>query len=211
MRDRRHVGLVLVGVIILNSILRGLCGCVLRSTPSFFPAAWIPPSLSRAFPSAWLASSPPVGHGHVADVRHAGPPRDEPPPLRGAHAAARHAALSSSSLFPRSSLLLPLPLPPPTQRHHPQVIYLLSTIVQLRASFLPPPYHPSRYHPCPTHRETHRAHRAAQQEEKGEPQRGENLFATIPEFTVFGALFDWVFVLAAGGSLVVRWAAERVK
>ncbi|KAJ7704053.1 hypothetical protein B0H17DRAFT_1193968 [Mycena rosella] len=39
----------------------------------------------------------------------------------------------------------------------------------------------------------------------------ENLFATIPEFTVFSALFDWAFVLAAGGSLVVRWAAERVK
>ncbi|KAJ6578695.1 G protein-coupled receptor 89 [Mycena vulgaris] len=64
------------------------------------------------------------------------------------------------------------------------VIYLLSTIVQLRASFPPPP-----------------------SSDEGAPV---NLFSTIPEFQVFGSLFDWTFLISASGSLVVRWAANKV-
>lgn len=37
-----------------------------------------------------------------------------------------------------------------------------------------------------------------------------NLFTTIPEFEVFGSLFDWSFLIAAGASAFVRWGAERV-
>ncbi|KAJ7613720.1 G protein-coupled receptor 89 [Mycena polygramma] len=74
-------------------------------------------------------------------------------------------------------------------------IYLLSTIVQLRASFPPPPqpsFSPSSY-----------------SSSIGEPTPV-NLFSTIPDFQVFGSLFDWAFLLSASGSLVVRWAANKV-
>lgn len=37
-----------------------------------------------------------------------------------------------------------------------------------------------------------------------------NLFSTIPAYEVFGSLFDWSFLLAAGASVFVRWGAERV-
>ncbi|KAJ6554381.1 Abscisic acid G-protein coupled receptor-domain-containing protein [Mycena capillaripes] len=37
-----------------------------------------------------------------------------------------------------------------------------------------------------------------------------NLFSTIPEFQVFGSLFDRAFLASATGSLVVRWAANKV-
>ncbi|KAF7369745.1 G protein-coupled receptor 89 [Mycena venus] len=37
-----------------------------------------------------------------------------------------------------------------------------------------------------------------------------NLLSTIPDFQVFGRLFDWSFLLSASGSLVVRWAAGKV-
>ncbi|KAF8064353.1 G protein-coupled receptor 89 [Lyophyllum atratum] len=59
-------------------------------------------------------------------------------------------------------------------------IYLLSTVVQLRNSFPPP------------------------------ADADVNLFSTIPEFEVFGALFDWAFLLAAGAYTVIRWGHERV-
>ncbi|KAJ7493539.1 G protein-coupled receptor 89 [Mycena latifolia] len=67
------------------------------------------------------------------------------------------------------------------------VIYLLSTIVQLRASFPPPPPTSSTGEDTPA-----------------------NLFSTIPEFQVFGSLFDWTFLISASGSLAVRWAANKV-
>jgi len=70
-------------------------------------------------------------------------------------------------------------------------IYLLSTIVQLRASFPPPPFSPSAT------------------SSTGEPSPT-NLFSTIPEFQVFGSLFDWAFLISASGSLAVRWAANKV-
>ncbi|KAJ6626017.1 Abscisic acid G-protein coupled receptor-domain-containing protein [Mycena sp. CBHHK59/15] len=72
------------------------------------------------------------------------------------------------------------------------VIYLLSTIVQLRTSFPPAPFSPSSY--------------AAPQGEDSPV----NLFSTIPEFEVFGSLFDWSFLISASSSLVVRWAANKV-
>ncbi|GLB44430.1 putative the Golgi pH regulator (GPHR) family N-terminal [Lyophyllum shimeji] len=72
-------------------------------------------------------------------------------------------------------------------------IYLLSTIVQLRNSFPPPPAPPSS---SPADADVN----------AGEA----NLFSTIPPFEVFGALFDWAVLLAAGASVLVRWGHERV-
>jgi len=37
-----------------------------------------------------------------------------------------------------------------------------------------------------------------------------NLFSTIPAYEVFGSLFDWSFLIAAGASVFVRWGASRV-
>ncbi|KAG6890143.1 hypothetical protein C0995_011436 [Termitomyces sp. Mi166 len=59
-------------------------------------------------------------------------------------------------------------------------IYLLSTIVQLRNSFPPA------------------------------PDAEVNLFSTIPQFEVFGAVFNWSVLIAAGGSAFVRWGNEKV-
>ena len=63
-------------------------------------------------------------------------------------------------------------------------IYLLTTLVQLRTSFPPPP---ARADGAPA-----------------------NLFATLPEFQFFGSLFDGSFLLAAGASAAVRWFGDRV-
>jgi Kef-type K+ transport system membrane component KefB len=65
-------------------------------------------------------------------------------------------------------------------------IYLLSTLVQMRSSF-PPPL-PSG--------------------DDGNAEK--NLFSTIPAYEVFGSLFDWSFLMAAGVSAFVRWGASRV-
>jgi len=70
-------------------------------------------------------------------------------------------------------------------------IYLLSTLVQMRSSFPPPP--PS------TGEGTDPA-----------SSTNTNLFSTIPAYEVFGSLFDWSFLIAAGASLVIRWGAARV-
>jgi len=67
-----------------------------------------------------------------------------------------------------------------------QGIYLLSTVVQLRTSFPPPPRKPD------------------------DDTIAVNLFSTIPEYEVFGSLFDWSFLFAAGASAFVRWGAEKV-
>jgi hypothetical protein len=67
---------------------------------------------------------------------------------------------------------------------------MLSTIVQMRSSFPPPPPSPDDI--------------------GADPDAAKNLFSTIPAYEVFGSLFDWSFLLAAGASLVVRWGAERV-
>lgn len=67
-----------------------------------------------------------------------------------------------------------------------QGIYLLSTIVQLRTSFPPPPTRP-------------------------ELDSSEiNLFSTMPEYELFGSLFDGSFLIAAGLSALGRWAGETV-
>jgi hypothetical protein len=66
-----------------------------------------------------------------------------------------------------------------------QGIYLLATIVQLRTSFPPPPA-----------------------DQQGDDDF--NVFSTVPEFQVFGSLFDWSFVLSAFGSGAMRWLDEKV-
>ena len=69
-----------------------------------------------------------------------------------------------------------------------QGIYLLSTLIQLRTSFPPP-----------------RSHEGG---EGGEG--GEELFATLPAYQFFGALFDGAFLLAAAVAAAARWFGERV-
>jgi hypothetical protein len=61
-------------------------------------------------------------------------------------------------------------------------IYFLSTLVQLRSLFPPP----------------------------DTDSNAVNLFSTIPKYEVFGSLFDYSFLLAAGSSAFVRWFGERV-
>ncbi|ESK89497.1 g protein-coupled receptor 89 [Moniliophthora roreri MCA 2997] len=63
-------------------------------------------------------------------------------------------------------------------------IYLLSTVVQLRASFPPP---------------------------AGDAKENANLFSTIPEFQVFGTLFDGAFLSSAVVSGLFRWFRERIQ
>ncbi|KAJ7050783.1 G protein-coupled receptor 89 [Mycena amicta] len=73
-------------------------------------------------------------------------------------------------------------------------VYLLATIVQLRASF-PPPSTPTP--------------------DAGDPDTDAeaattNLFSTIPPFAIFGSLFDGAFLFAAGGAIVGRWVGSKV-
>ncbi|KAI0087512.1 Abscisic acid G-protein coupled receptor-domain-containing protein [Irpex rosettiformis] len=68
-------------------------------------------------------------------------------------------------------------------------IYLLSTLVQLRTSFPPP---------LQTHPDTM-------------PDIGVvNLFSTLPEYQVFGTVFDSSFLIAATLTAFVRWFSERI-
>ncbi|KAI0354206.1 hypothetical protein OH77DRAFT_517207 [Trametes cingulata] len=67
-------------------------------------------------------------------------------------------------------------------------IYLLSTLIQLRTSFPPPPTHPDAELEVDT----------------------VNLFSTLPEWQFFGSLFDGSFLLAAAVSAAVRWLGDRV-
>ncbi|KZT66792.1 hypothetical protein DAEQUDRAFT_695181 [Daedalea quercina L-15889] len=68
-------------------------------------------------------------------------------------------------------------------------IYLLSTLVQLRTSFPPPPLRPDVT-----------------------PDAGlVNLFSTLPEYQLFGSLFDGSFLLAAAGGAAVRWFGDRMR
>ncbi|KAJ7704021.1 Abscisic acid G-protein coupled receptor-domain-containing protein [Mycena rosella] len=208
--DGRHVGLVLVGVIILSSIRRVLRGVtrvrallphalLLRPPPTVFPA----PS-----PGSSLVPRP-LGYPLAASLAPSTPSHTDTSLTTDATQALR---VTSRHLGASLMLLLVAQL---------MVIYLLSTIVQLRASFPPPPPAPSPFPPSPVPDAGAPGAPGAPDAPGGAPGREggaatggdgtENLFATIPAFTVFGALFDWAFVLAAGGSLVGRWAAERVK
>ena len=76
----------------------------------------------------------------------------------------------------------------PRRHPIPQGIYLLSTLIQLRTSFPPPPARPDT------------------QADIGVV----NLFATLPEYQVFGSLFDGAFLLVALLSAVVRWFSHRI-
>jgi hypothetical protein len=66
-----------------------------------------------------------------------------------------------------------------------QGIYLLSTVVQMRSSFPPPPKPPG-------------------------DEDVVNLFSTIPPYEVFGSLFDWSFLIVAIASAAVRWGAQKM-
>jgi len=65
-------------------------------------------------------------------------------------------------------------------------IYLLSTLVQLRTSFPSPPSRPD-----------------AEVEDI-------NLFSTLPEYELFGSLFDGSFLLIALASAAMRWFGDRI-
>ncbi|KAI0341159.1 hypothetical protein BDW22DRAFT_1446209 [Trametopsis cervina] len=67
-------------------------------------------------------------------------------------------------------------------------IYLLSTLVQLRTSFPPP---------------LSRTDAVADVVEI-------NLFSTLPEYQVFGAVFDGSFLMSAGVSALVRWFNQKI-
>jgi Abscisic acid G-protein coupled receptor len=66
--------------------------------------------------------------------------------------------------------------------HDIKGMYLLSTLIQLRSSF-PPPAHTSL---------------------------GETLFSSLPEFEVFGRLFDVCFLVSVTVSGVVRWVSRQL-
>jgi len=73
-------------------------------------------------------------------------------------------------------------------------IYLLSTIVQMRASFPPPSLSST-----------------IESSSSSIPTTITNLFSTIPAYEVFGSLFDWTFLISAGVSLLynyVRWGVQ---
>lgn len=79
-------------------------------------------------------------------------------------------------------------------------IYLLSTIVQLRNLFPPLPVNSGpRLDIDP-----------AETGQSGSYRTDDyNVFMTVPAFGVFGSLFDWSFLAAAAGSVVVRWGMEK--
>ena len=66
-----------------------------------------------------------------------------------------------------------------------QGLYFLSTLVQLRTSFPPPLTHP-------------------------DVTVNVNLFSTLPEYEVFGTVFDGSFLVTAVLSAVVRWVNQRI-
>ncbi|EPQ55979.1 hypothetical protein GLOTRDRAFT_40958, partial [Gloeophyllum trabeum ATCC 11539] len=68
-------------------------------------------------------------------------------------------------------------------------IYLLSTLIQLRTSFPPPPARPDA---------------------DNAPSTETNIFSTLPEYQVFGSLFDGSFLIAAGLTATARWLNDRV-
>jgi hypothetical protein len=69
-------------------------------------------------------------------------------------------------------------------------IYLLSTLVQLRTTF-PPAVSPVIND---------------SQDPQGPSDDSMNLFATLPEYSLFGGLFDWSFLIGAAGCAFARWA-----
>ncbi|KDQ55997.1 hypothetical protein JAAARDRAFT_36792 [Jaapia argillacea MUCL 33604] len=68
-------------------------------------------------------------------------------------------------------------------------LYLLATLIQLRTSFPPPATNPDMDDTTAV---------------------TTNLFATLPEYQVFGSLFDGSFLLSAGCTTLVLWFDERI-
>lgn len=67
-----------------------------------------------------------------------------------------------------------------------QGIYLLTTLVQLRTMF--PPSHSSSSNV------------------EGGYDGDVNLFSSLPQYSLFGGLFDWSFLFGATGCALARWA-----
>ncbi|OCH88954.1 hypothetical protein OBBRIDRAFT_813398 [Obba rivulosa] len=65
-------------------------------------------------------------------------------------------------------------------------VYLLTTLIQLRTSFPSPPSRPDT------------------------EVKDVNLFSTLPEYELFGFLFDGSFLLTAGASAAMRWFGDRI-
>ena len=75
-------------------------------------------------------------------------------------------------------------------------IYLLSTVVQMRASFPPPPSVITAFVDSSSMHTT---------------TTMTNLFSTIPAYEVFGSLFDWTFLISAGASLLIKYVLWGVQ
>lgn len=73
----------------------------------------------------------------------------------------------------------------------PQSTYLLSTLIQLRTSFPPDPEHSS----APEDSTTEALHSFS----------STNLFASLPEYQLFGTLFDAAFLAAAALTIGALW------
>ncbi|KAF8216302.1 Abscisic acid G-protein coupled receptor-domain-containing protein [Mycena galopus ATCC 62051] len=186
-RATRHVSLLLVGVIILSSVRRVLRGV---ARPNILSSA-----LTKSTAEDALVL-----------------------PLPALRVTSRNLGASLMLLLLAQLMVRVFSLySPPLLLDLVYAIYLLSTIVQLRASF-PPPSSPSLSSPPPASPSppfptSPPSASGASIGEEGAGAGGDpvtNLLSTIPAFEPFGALFDWAFLLCATGSLVVRWAAERV-
>uniref|UniRef100_A0A8H7XX95 Golgi pH regulator n=1 Tax=Psilocybe cubensis TaxID=181762 RepID=A0A8H7XX95_PSICU len=126
---------------------------------------------------------------HSFSYKNIGVARYEQKPSSISHAPRPRPNHGTHTQTPPPPSQPPTNTPTPTQLN--QGMYLLSTLVQMRSSFPPPPPPPS--HPS-----------------SSTDAAPENLFSTIPQYELFGALFDWSFLVAAGASVFVRWGAERV-
>ncbi|KAF5347339.1 hypothetical protein D9756_009952 [Leucocoprinus leucothites] len=80
-------------------------------------------------------------------------------------------------------------------------IYLLSTLVQLRSSFPPPPLTPTPNDTLST---------PSSSSSTSEVIVPINLFSLIPPWELFNSLFDLMFLVAAVGTAGVRWSVDRL-
>jgi len=85
-------------------------------------------------------------------------------------------------------------------------IYLLSTLVQLRTMF--PPSTPSVTPAEPSSLPTNATDLSSPEGPALPPPDTTNLFLTLPEYSLFGGLFDWSFLLGAFACVVSRWVGS---
>ncbi|KAH7924192.1 hypothetical protein BV22DRAFT_1196119 [Leucogyrophana mollusca] len=82
-------------------------------------------------------------------------------------------------------------------------IYLLSTLVQLRTMFPPSPSTVSLHIEPPS---SSNSTLTTPENTQLPATNATNLFLTLPEYSLFGGLFDWSFLLGACACAVSRWA-----